>query len=195
MYKKLLVLILPLFILISVATCLSVSSYIKNRSDPLLSTSVTDDLAAMLVQIPTSARVSIGVIHAPILMNQKQSPRYTFSVITAVTKKGFRVLPNTVNAPLSQWTDIIDSIIQDKCLLTELAKLTDPESVLRMKSYGISAAMVCPMITNNNKVLGVVMLSWDLKQPISPNEDQARDFKILKTYTDKLTSDLNQNQL
>jgi hypothetical protein len=135
----------------------------------LQQTAQTDKLINQLLQTlldrtRNAARVRLDVVHNGIT-GVTGTALLRYDVTNSVSAPGHSIGPLSINQPLSDWNDFLADLLAGKC---RLSAATDNGGALafrtRLEALGIGTFLVCPVIDVQARMLGAVLVSWDVNE-------------------------------
>jgi len=117
-------------------------------------------LRELLRQAPTAARAQVDAIHNGVLAGGVTA-LLRFDVINEVIAQDRGDGDRLINQPLSDWDDVLPSLLIGDCQFEHVSQLHVDASRIRLQGDGIAAFLTCPMIDRRGTLLGDVRLSWD----------------------------------
>ena len=119
-------------------------------------------LRSLLDHARTAARVRLDVVHNGVT-GITGTTLLRYDVTNAVAAPGHSIGPLSINQPLSDWNDFLADLLAGKC---RLVALLDSGSSLglrmRLEALGTGTFLVCPVIDVQARMLGAVLVSWDV---------------------------------
>jgi hypothetical protein len=108
---------------------------------------------------PVLARVAL--IHNGInLPNSQQTSLFRWDTTNSVAAPGFKAPDPLSNQPLSGWREYITDMMNRKCSYVSVKSMSNYDSQVRLMQYGIKSFIACPLVTQQNELLGAIFVSW-----------------------------------
>jgi hypothetical protein len=123
---------------------------------------IGESLTALLTYAPLAARVRLGVVHNGIT-GVTGVALLRYDVTNAVAAPGHLVGALLLNQPLSEWNNFLPVLLAGRCYLGLVANQPNPALRARFEGFGAGTFMACPVIDKQNRMLGALFVTWDVR--------------------------------
>jgi hypothetical protein len=124
---------------------------------------VDEMLANLLGYTQGASRVRLGVVHNGIT-GVTGIALLRYDITNAVAAPGKTVGPLLLNQPLSDWNDFLPVLLAGRCFLGLTGEQPNPTLRAGLQALGAGTFMACPVIDNKTRVLGALLVTWDVSQ-------------------------------
>lgn len=125
-------------------------------------------LNALVAATPGASRSRVHVIHNGVFTVTGVGI-LRHDVTHAAAKAGRAPGPYETNTPLSQMTDFLDALIENRCKKMEVASMKDSGASFRLRELGVSRFLACPIYNESKQLLGALVTHWD-EADLSPED-------------------------
>lgn len=124
---------------------------------------IDETLASLLGYAPLASRVQLGVVHNGIT-GVTGIALLRYDITNAVAAPGKAVGPLSLNQPLSDWNSFLPVMLAGRCFLGLVSEQPNPALRARLQALGAGTFMTCPVIDNQTRVLGALLVTWDINE-------------------------------
>ncbi len=125
-------------------------------------------LETVLQRIPGAARVRLDVIHNGVV-GLSGTGLLRYDVTHAVAAPGRATDGLVQNKPMSEWTDLLPTLLAAQCLVRATGDLHSQSNRSRFAAMAVGTIMACPVADVQGRLLGALLVTWDLSdQPPLP---------------------------
>jgi len=117
-------------------------------------------LRTLLTAAPTAARVRLDVVHNGIT-GVTGTALLRYDITNSVAAPGHDTGQMALNQPLSDWNEILPTLLAGKCQIGVVAAASSTAFRVRLEAMGTGAYLACPVIDVQGRVLGAVFVQWD----------------------------------
>jgi len=109
-----------------------------------------------------------------------------FNITHAQAAAGRAVGELSVDAPLSEWSDFLHTLLNGKCSYYLVQALKSNQAIARHAKMRVTSFMACPVKDTADRLLGGIVVSWDLGDTTPSEEERANLAAHLTTLGSKV---------
>jgi hypothetical protein len=117
-----------------------------------------------------ASRVRLDVIHNGVT-GLTGTALLRYDVTNSVAAPGRAPGEPLQNQPLSDWSDVLPSLLSDQCIYSAVADLHSSSLKARFESFGASRVLICPSADVQARVLGAVLVFWDVGDTVPQGDE------------------------
>lgn len=122
---------------------------------------IINDTISLLLDQTQGDRVTVEMVHNGTFTMAAQHLMH-FSVTHEVNKSNVVPGKPLQNEPLSEWSDFLPDLLNNKCTIKSIKDIKDPVVKLRMQDYNIGSFAACPIFDSRGVFLGGVFVSYNM---------------------------------
>jgi hypothetical protein len=119
------------------------------------------DIRSILDTKTQPVLVRVALIHNGInLPNSGQTALFRWDTTNSISAPGFKAPEPLSNQPLSGWREYIADMMDRKCSYVDVKSMSNYDSQVRLSQFGIKSFITCPLVNQQNELLGALFVSW-----------------------------------
>lgn len=147
-------------------------------------------LESLLNKSNAAARVRLDVIHNGVT-GVTGTALLRYDVTNSVAAVGHSAGPLVVNQPLSDWNDILPSLLSDKCTISAVAGASNIALRARLEALGATTVLACPVIDVQGRLLGAAFVQWDMRDAPPTGEELQKLMDYARSVSVQIASALD----
>jgi hypothetical protein len=122
---------------------------------------INQQLSQVVAALPGVARVRLGLIHGPAVINKNNFRNYQFDVVNLKAAPGKDPGPTLSDQSMGQWQDFITPMLGGQCVEMQTGQLTSRETLERLNALRATTFYGCPVRNHRGDLIGGIFAIWD----------------------------------
>lgn len=149
-------------------------------------------MTATLAKVPGAARERLAVIHNGVV-GLSGVGLLRWDITYAVAIPGRSPGEAVSNAPLSQWSEFLPTLLAGKCFVRHPETIQDAASRARWAAMAAVAGLECPIEDLDGRLLGATQISWENAKDLPAPADMPEIERTVIGYNAQIAAALDLN--